>query len=53
MSSAPPLFVEHPPPSSGATHVETPDTGEMNLREVLRLAKELRSYDTVNIHYTY
>lgn len=37
----------------GATHVETPNSGEMNLRKVLRLAKELRSYDAVNIHYTY
>lgn len=37
----------------GATHVTIPDTGETGLREVLQLARELRSYDVVNIHYTY
>lgn len=36
-----------------ATHVTIPDTGEIGLKDVLPLARELRSYDVVNIHYTY
>lgn len=36
-----------------ATHVTIPDTGDMGWKTVLELSRELRAYDSINIHYTY